>query len=185
MPFYTGIGARKTPTDILERMTNISYRLNRLGWTLRSGCAIGADTAFENGAGDLKELYVAKEGTTGGILPTPECFAIAASLHPAWNALTPYVKALMARNIPQVLGIDLKTPSEMVVCWTPDGCESGEDRTQKTGGTGQAISCAWNNGVPIYNLANRNSLIRFNDWLETKEYEYSLLRQTAKPRTRA
>jgi hypothetical protein len=155
-------------------MTSIAKRLNRLGWTLRSGCAIGADTAFENGAGELKELYVAKAGVAGGLTPTQECFTLAASLHPAWHTLTPYVKALMARNMQQILGYELKTPAAMVVCWTPDGCESSSDRTRETGGTGQAISCASNNGIPIYNLKNPESVDRLEEYLSNLEYDFHI-----------
>ncbi len=52
--YYAGIGSRKTPEEILVIMTHIAVRMRNLGWVLRSGCALGADTAFENGAGNLK-----------------------------------------------------------------------------------------------------------------------------------
>jgi len=49
MKYYTGIGSRETPADILELMKSIAYMLYFQGWSLRSGGAEGADTAFEYG----------------------------------------------------------------------------------------------------------------------------------------
>ncbi len=47
---YTGIGSRSTPEAIQKIMTELAYELGKSGWTLRSGCAPGADSAFEFGA---------------------------------------------------------------------------------------------------------------------------------------
>lgn len=49
MKIYAGIGSRKTPKKILEQMRNISSFLAKEGYTLRSGGADGADSAFEDG----------------------------------------------------------------------------------------------------------------------------------------
>ena len=38
-------------------MTKISRHYHSKGYVLRSGGADGADSAFERGAGDLKEIY--------------------------------------------------------------------------------------------------------------------------------
>lgn len=48
----------------------------------------------------------------------------------------------MARNSYQILGPDLRTPADFVVCWTPDGSETEDQRTPLTGRTGQAIALA-------------------------------------------
>ena len=74
--------------------------------------------------------------------------------HPNWKNLKEYVKILMARNANQVLGNDLITPSEFVLCWTPDGAESPKQRSRDTGGTGQAISIAYDHGIPVINMKN-------------------------------
>lgn len=52
---YTGIGSRETPPDILELMTKIARFMFKQGFTLRSGGADGADSAFEAGAENDKE----------------------------------------------------------------------------------------------------------------------------------
>ena len=50
MKYYTGVGARATPKDILKLMEDIAFKLAQKGYVLRSGAADGADTAFEIGA---------------------------------------------------------------------------------------------------------------------------------------
>lgn len=52
--------------------------------------------------------------------------------------------SLMRRNIYQVLGKDLNTPSEFVICWTKNG--------QLAGGTSFAMRVAYEWKVPVYNL---------------------------------
>lgn len=155
---YAGIGSRKAPYAILERMTAAAVRLARMGYTLRSGGAEGADTAFELGAGDLKEIFLPWRSFNGNpspfFPPTSEAFDLAASVHPAWQGLTQAAKKLMARNSHQILGADLLTPSGFVLCWTPDGAETDAQRGRNTGGTGQAIALADRNGIPVFNLAN-------------------------------
>lgn len=46
---YTGIGSRETPQEVLGIMEDAAFRLARIGWTLRSGKAGGADAAFQIG----------------------------------------------------------------------------------------------------------------------------------------
>lgn len=54
--FYTGIGSRKTPDEILSIMEDAAFRLGRLGFTLRTGKAAGADAAFQKGVQKLKQI---------------------------------------------------------------------------------------------------------------------------------
>lgn len=154
---YAGIGSRKTPPAELERMTRAAERLAGMGYALRSGAAPGADTAFEAGAGDRKEIFLPWAGFNGSkstfVAPTREAEEVAASVHPAWQKLSPAAKKLMARNSHQVLGEDLRSPVDFLVCWTACGSESEADRSAATGGTGQAIALASRWGVPVFNLA--------------------------------
>lgn len=144
MSFYTGVGSRKTPQEILQQMTAIAFDLALKGYALRSGGAVGADKAFEKGA-NLKEIYYAKDATK-------EAEEIAAYFHPVWDRLSLFAKKLHARNAFQVLGRDLKTPSDFLICWTPDGATTHKERSRATGGTGTAISIADYFGVKVYNL---------------------------------
>lgn len=147
---YTGIGSRSTPHEALYLMTSIATKLDVWGWTMRSGGADGADTAFEGAS--RKEIYLPWLGFNGkqGSTPTKDAFLIAETHHPRWHALDRNVRALHARNAHQILGADCKTPAAFVICWTPDG--STGVTTAKTGGTGQAIRIARAYDVPIFNL---------------------------------
>ena len=117
MKYYAGIGSRKTPNSVLRTMRVISAKLAGNGYILRSGGALGADIAFEAGVTKYssKEIFYVNDATEQSMI-------LAAPLHPNWKNLSHYVKQLMGRNMMQILGKDLKTPVEFVICWTPDGC---------------------------------------------------------------
>ena len=154
---YAGVGARKTPPEILQSMCEIAEHLAQCGYQLRSGAADGADSAFERGcdrAGGSKQIYLPWKGfnnhTSRLYPPTAEALQIAQRYHQAWHGLRSSVKKLMARNSYQVLGHDLTTPVQFVLCWTPDGATTKTSR--QTGGTGQAIRIAAAHDIPVFNL---------------------------------
>ena len=168
---YAGIGSRTTPAAVLSLMHRIAARLSELGYTLLSGGATGADSAFASGA-SKNEIYLPwpafRDHQSIFDLPSAEAFRVAALLHPAWDSCSDRARALHARNSHQILGADLRTPVDFVVCWTPDGCESEQDRSRRTGGTGQAISLAHRWGVPVINLARgRGALLSLADMVQT------------------
>ena len=158
MKFYAGIGSRSTPTDILNIFTKTAKWLDGRNYVLRSGGAKGADSAFEYGAIN-KQIFYANDATDRAL-------EIASNFHPAWNRCSDYIKKLHGRNTFQILGRDLKTPVDFVICWTPDGCESHEDRSIKTGGTGTAISIASYYNIPVFNFANPDSIDRLREILK-------------------
>jgi hypothetical protein len=146
MTTYAGIGSRETPADILGVMTDIARTLAEQDYTLRSGAAQGADSAFEAGA-TKKEIWLpwlGFNGHTSRLLPSPEAFEVAREFHPAWDRCSRGARALHARNIHQILGPDLNDPVGMVVCWTRNGGRSG--------GTGQALRLATAYSIPIHDL---------------------------------
>ena len=155
MKYYAGIGSRETPLNILVLMKFIALDLSAAGYTLRSGGADGADLAFESGT-TQKEIFLPWKGfnnNTSLLFDIPEkAHEISSVHHPRWQYLREPVKKLMARNAQQVLGKNLDSPVEFVICWTPDGCTKGSERTNTTGGTGQAISIASAFSIPVYNL---------------------------------
>ena len=160
MKYYTGVGSRKTPQNILKLMTALARKFGQQGYILRSGGAIGADRAFEYGATGLpKDIYLAKHANQAAM-------AIAAKYHPAWEKCSDYVKRLHGRNAFQVLGSDLKKPSKFLICWTPDGCRSHAERTYSTGGTGTAISIADAYNVPVFNLQRPEVFDSFVKYLQ-------------------
>ena len=158
---YTGIGSRESPSPILDIMTELGMLLAMQKWCLRSGGARGADKAFEQGcdfSGGFKEIYLPIQERPSVI--TDEALRLAEVVWKTrdrvedWAILEPYTKLIMARNCLQVLGNDVKTPTDLIICWTPGGDEAG--------GTGQALALARmiNNSddydfvIPILNLAN-------------------------------
>ena len=161
---YAGIGSRKTPQNILFQMTEVAEQLEQCGWTLRSGGAKGADTAFENGA-KKKQIFLAS-----GDIPN-EAFDLASQYHPTWGGLPPYVKRLHARNCQQILGRNLDCHVRFVVCWTPDGAET--TTTKETGGTGQAIRVANAYNIPVFNLANEGRLEQIKEVNDCALTQYS------------
>lgn len=165
---YAGIGSRKTPATVLSQMQLLARRLALRGYTLRSGAADGADSAFERGCdevGGAKEIWLPWDGFRGrqdqGCFPVERHFEQASLVHPAWERLSTSVKGLHARNTGQVAGADLRTYVDFVLAWTPDGCESVKERSRETGGTGTAIAYADRLGIPVFNLAKTGSYERF------------------------
>lgn len=159
---YAGIGSRRTPFHTLLLMQDIAKELCRKGYVLRSGRAPGADCAFEKGSNSASnEIYLPwrrfNDSESSFYQPSEAAFKIAKSFHPIWDHLPQSIQKLMARNVHQILGQNLKSPSLFVICWTPDGCEHFKDRTARTGGTGQAIAIASKYNVPVFNLKNESS----------------------------
>jgi hypothetical protein len=66
--------------------------------------------------------------------------------HPKPNFLKVGGLNLMARNSLQILGKDLKTPTDIVICYTNMGTGKG--------GTGQALRIAQDNNIPIIDLGS-------------------------------
>jgi len=151
MRYYTGVGSRQTPIAVQKMMTSIAEHLVNLRFTLRSGGAIGADQAFERGAKE-KEIYYATDTTEAAE-------QIASKIHPNWGACDRLSRGYHGRNVLQVLGRDLHTPSEFVVCWTKEG--------KAVGGTRTAIMVAAENGIPVFNLAKPEILPQLETFLNT------------------
>ena len=149
---YAGIGSRHTPPEILRLMERMALILSGAGYTLNSGGAKGADSAFENGA-LRKQIFYPFDADD-------ETRNIASELHKNYNNLSDYDKNLIARNTYQIFGIDLDKPVDFVLCYTPDGCESYQTRTKDTGGTGQTIEMASRKNIPVINMANKDWNVR-------------------------
>jgi hypothetical protein len=147
--FYAGIGSRSTPPEVQGYMTALAAWLGSVGYTLRSGGAQGADTAFELGAA-TKEIYK-------GFDSTLESESVAAGIHPAWHAVGSYARRLHGRSVNIILGKNLDSPVDFVVCYTPNA--------QKVGGTRTGIVCAEQAGIPVFNLADPSQAAALSDAL--------------------
>jgi hypothetical protein len=155
MQYYAGIGSRETPDFILDHMSSIAQVLGDRGWTLRSGGADGADSAFEQGArasSTEPHIFLPWRGfndRTESYRSEPETWTlpIAAEHHPAWDKLNRGGRQLHCRNVHQVLGLRDEPHSSFILCWTPEA--------KGGGGTGQAIRIAQAYNVPVFDLADR------------------------------
>lgn len=174
---WTGVGSRETPQEFQLHMISIANRLTRNGWTLRSGKADGADALFQNGvqasgregsaeiykpwhsfnSSPNSDSFTLESGLVvmnywdiaGDRLPNwAEAEEIASQIHPAWDRLKRGAKALHTRNVYQVLGKDLNSPSEFLLCYAPVQGKSVK------GGTRTAYELAKEYDVPCFNYAS-------------------------------
>lgn len=138
-------------------MTAIAKRLASLGYTCNSGGADGADTAFERGAVINRQIFLPWDGFNkrnvgnltklhgeGSYLVPPFNEELVRKYHPKPAALSEEGWKFMSRNSYQVLGRDLNTPVEFVLCWTREG--------KLKGGTAQALRIAKDKGIRIFNF---------------------------------
>lgn len=147
---------------------NVCMRLAQLGVTFTSGlCELGMDGIAQKAyskAVDLGyanetqfEVYVADNyNIRKSTLPRKhlaivrnksliaETERIASEVHPAWDKCNEWARGMHSRNCHQILGYDLKSPVDAVVCWTPNG--------NVQGGTATAIRIAMKNNIPVFNL---------------------------------
>ena len=151
MRFSAGIGSRDCPKEVLSILANTAYWLSDKGFVLRSGGAEGCDKAFEYGcdkANGKKEIYLPWKGFNNSkseyVVNDKKAFDIASKYHPRYATLKDGAKKLQARNSHQVLGWNLKTPSDFVVCYTKDG--------KGQGGTGQALRIAKDYNIPVFDF---------------------------------
>ncbi len=124
------------------------------GHRLRSGAARGADAAFEAGCDarrGRKEIFLPwrhfNAHASPFCRPSPEALELARAFHPAWGRCNAAARALLGRNMHQLLGPALGEPAAFVLCWAP-GPEGAE-----AGGTGFTLAVARAHGIPCHNLA--------------------------------
>lgn len=61
-----------------------------------------------------------------------------------WSRCGYWARGMHSRNCHQILGYDLKSPVDCVICWTPEG--------KIQGGTATAIKLAMKYDIPVFNL---------------------------------
>ena len=147
---------------------NVCMRLAQLGVTFTSGlCELGMDGIAQKAyskAVDLGyanetqfEVYVADQyNIRRSTLPRKhlaivrnkdlisETERIASEVHPAWDRCNEWARGMHSRNCHQILGYDLQSPVDAVICWTPNG--------NIQGGTATAIRIALKYNIPVFNL---------------------------------
>ena len=164
--YYAGIGSRETPQDICALETKIAARMEELGFILRSGGAKGSDAAFEAGVKDpsRKQIFLPSEdwNIPPGIKQSAQQTAM--RIHGNWNSprmtsYDGYGQRAHTRNVFQILGKDLISPSSLVICWTPGG--------EPVGGTRTAILLAQERNIPVFNLFHdERALLGIKEFLQ-------------------
>lgn len=173
--FYAGIGSRETPNKVAPIIREIALFLEADGYTLRSGGAPGADKMFEAAITDKtkKHIYVPwycfQSSTSPLCRVSQEAIEFSLKYHPAPHKLSESVRKIMGRNAYQVLGEDLKTKADFIVCYTDNGAESGPE-LYHCGGTGQALRIAEAHGIKIFNLRSR-SAEDFKKWYSDNNFD--------------
>lgn len=184
--YYTGVGSRKTPENITDLMSNIAVVLYGADYILRSGRAEGSDYAFQRGA-EFKynqnimisstrlkqEIYIPNKrfnvnyGRLGELDPSnwdnyKEAEDLMFSIHPKGEYLRGFAREAHIRNMYQVLGVDLNTPSEFLICYATTDISGNV-----MGGTASAWKLAKRYHIPCYNLAVKGDLEKlYSDHLE-------------------
>ncbi|CAH9014820.1 putative DprA-like protein [Vibrio phage 249E41-1] len=183
--YYTMIGSRSTPPDIMELMVKFAEKACEFNYVGRSGGADGSDACLEQGVGSYlnsceenypehyMEIYLpwkdfnGRDSFGGGYYTLPwidnkeQATQIASETHPAWDRCSQGAKSLHSRNVYQLLGQDLNTPSRFVICWAEP---KGEDGHVK-GGTATAVKLGIDNGAEIINLYHEDQRKRVEDWI--------------------
>lgn len=168
--YFTGVGSRDITEEEYRLIVDIGVYLASIGYHLRSGGAVGSDTAFFKGVSIFynhqyhqmvdERVYIPWDNYDEQVFSasTPyvrslsksdhatECFNIAESIHPAWGKCKRGARSLHARNVLQVLGDDLLQPSNLLVCCaTPT-------KTGVKGGTNTAYMLAKKYNIPCFNI---------------------------------
>ncbi len=197
---YTGIGTRDLHRDISRTLFTFAFLAGISGKKLRSGGADGSDTSFEAGAmmayrflkKNLPEEYASKltrnrmvsiflpwsgfngrknDATNGYVCDYqkyPKARELAIKYRPAGSPLESLKQGaqhLMCRNSQQIFGEDCEHLTDLVVCQTNDGKDSG--------GTGQAIRIALDNGVLVKNYGTPEGKSFIEDFIEVQGKFYS------------
>ena len=167
---------------------NVCMRLAQLGITFTSGlCELGMDGIAQKAYSKAVDLGLAKESQfevyvadqyniRKSTLPRKhlaivrnkdlisETERIASEVHPAWDKCNEWARGMHSRNCHQILGYDLQSPVDTVICWTPDGAV--------VGGTATAIRIALKYNIPVFNLGVKdkdNVLQSIRKFLEESE----------------
>ena len=158
---------------------NVCMRLAQLGVTFTSGlCELGIDGIAQKAYSKAVDLGLAKESQfevyvadqyniRRSTLPRrhlaivrnkdliSETERIASEVHPAWDRCNEWARGMHSRNCHQILGYDLQSPVDAVICWTPDG--------KIQGGTATAIRISMKYDIPVFNLGVSDKKSVLND----------------------
>jgi hypothetical protein len=143
---YTGVGSRAISLKTQEKFVNYINQLNSLDYICRTGDAKGSDATFRLHAKEV--IAYCPEDIDPNDWTAKELDLCMPNDRPTWRTFRKKIQNLLRRNMMQVLGPIGIDPSEFLLCWAP----STHYLDSSSGGTGYAIRCALNHGIPVYNL---------------------------------
>ena len=192
--YYTGVGSRNAPMYILYMMSKLAMIFEKKGFILRSGCATGADAAFESGVLNPKEMaeiyipnksfpdrmhdsyksyYIVPKETYGldfnGLYYSATRLIHSKNIHKYWFRGSLHVMDLHNRNMFQVLGRDLSTKSVFNVCYTRGRELKYSETTKDTGGTATSINACDLYNIELFNLSVDEHYIRLLDFIKLND----------------
>lgn len=161
--FWAGIGSRSIDRvddeKTYKRLIDVAGIMATMKYTLRSGGALGADTAFEIGVSkvnrELREIYLPSYAAKNDKPPKhsyvpadpQNCALIARDICGHYAAMSPHARLLHQRNVCQILGLTLDNPVAITICWTLLGSIEG--------GSATAINLSLELGIPVVNLGDK------------------------------
>lgn len=179
--FYTGVGSREQSEKEAKRIIKVGAWLDRLGYSLRSGHAKGADHCFELGmlthtkCLETSEIYLPSPGFNRGANDERVDYIVGSQLDNLDEAreilrtVMPWIDKVKGfaldahtRNVYQVLGKDLDNPSNLLVAcsdWDKPGISV-------KGGTRTAWALAKENSVPSFNIRYIDEWDKLVAWLK-------------------
>lgn len=162
----TLVGSRKPPDDISHLAFSIGKKLSDIGVINRTGGAVGMDSDFAKFYNhSLIENYRSSNDQYDCIDVSvfdnyQEAYDLTERIVPHFEQLDHSQRGLHVRNCYQVLGRDLRSPSDILICW----CKMSGG--VPVGGTRTAITLARMHNVPVFNLYNENSKKLVCEWLK-------------------
>lgn len=173
----TLIGTRYPPKIVCPISNKIGKAFSDKGWIGRSGRAIGMDYEFMKLYDPkLAEIYRPDNKFKEGINVTKfenffEAEEMVKNILPHFQYLDFYSQWLHVRNAYQILGRDLNTPSDLVICY------STERKGVIQGGTRTATTIAKRRGIPVVNLWHYDNMKKICDKFDIEVPEFETHKQ--------
>ncbi|UKS72190.1 DprA-like DNA recombination-mediator protein [Klebsiella phage KpLz-2_45] len=181
--YVTTIGSTDLGQAHFSFCKELGFFLCEQGFSIRSGKAPGADQAFQSGfenslsAADYirdpqiflpwktferDNVFVSDRYDRYDYSPESiaKAEAIISTVHPVWDRLTDGQKRFHIRNVFQILGEDVESPSAFLIACAPEDSEG-----LPKGGTRSAFKIARDRDIPCINIYDLSHQIVF-DWLE-------------------
>lgn len=165
---YIMTSGRDVPKHIVEQMVELSRSIKESGYVLRIGGLEGGDNVLGELDKDA-ELYLPWKNFSDKVsklyFSTEECLALASKFNAKFNEINNSMRSFLGMYTRMVLGKDLKSRVNFIICWTPDGAEDSSSITTKTGLIAQAIGIASAMKIPVFNLNNADTVNKIKTYI--------------------